>query len=138
MKRISLILVCLLCLSSAAFSNNRHVHSATGNASDFKAAGVKASWMDGCEIQIINQSYADVRIFGIFDDGSSLEPFNIYSFEAPHYISLYYYGYCHEGMEIDIETFYGYPVFSGFVRRGTPLYITPYYGSRLKAQVRKS
>lgn len=83
-------------------------------------------WPGYCEIEVINDSYTDVRVYGTFDDGAPLSPFNIYTYEYPHYISLYYYGYCHSGMNLYIETWLGYPVYSGYTYVNTTLRIVPY------------
>ena len=58
-----------------------------------------------CQIEIINGSYHGVRVYGEFDDGSPLHPFTIYAYDAPHYIDLFYYGYCHYGMQLTVESF---------------------------------
>lgn len=102
----------LLGFFSAAHAANQHVHP---QADALKSS---ANWAGSCEIEIINRSFSDVRVFGLFDDGIPLEPFNVYSFELPHYISLYYNGYCHRGMELDIDTFNGMHVFGDYVRAG--------------------
>lgn len=79
-----------------------------------------------CEIEIVNNSDYTVRVFGIFDDGSELSAFRIYPHEYAHYISLYYYGYCHYGMDLYIETLRGYRVYSGYARRYDTIYISSY------------
>ena len=112
MKLNVFFLVGLLGLSSVANASNQHVHPQAD------AQTVSAKWAGNCEIEIINRSFFDVRVFGIFDDGIPLEPFNVYSYELPHYISLYYNGYCHRGMELDIDTFNGIHVFGEYVRAG--------------------
>ena len=74
MKFSSLLLTCLLGLFSTAHATNQHAHpQALG-------AGVAANYANDCEIEIINRSYEHVRVFGMFDDGALLEPFNVYSF----------------------------------------------------------
>lgn len=77
-----------------------------------------------CEIEIVNNSNYTVIVSGVFSDGSDLIPFRIYPFEYPHYISLYYYGWCHYGMDIYIQTLDGYRVYSGYTRRYDSIYIT--------------
>lgn len=77
-----------------------------------------------CEIEIINDSHYTVRVTGVFSDGSELIPFRIYPHEYPHYIYLYYYGWCHYGMDIYIETLAGYRVYSGYTRRYDTIHIT--------------
>lgn len=129
MKFLSVVLGC--CLSLSVFASNQHRH--------VQSSGVaNPTWPYGCEIEIINRSYDDVTIFGVFDDGSLLEPFNIYSFESPHYISLYYDGYCHAGMEIDIDTFSGVHIYGGYVRVGRTIRIVPYLMNQVKAEIRAS
>ena len=112
MKLNVFFLVGLLGLFSVAHAANQHLHP---QADALKSS---AKWAGNCEIEIINRSFFDVRVFGIFDDGIPLEPFNVYGFELPHYISLYYNGYCHRGMELDIDTFSGLHVFGDYVRAG--------------------
>ena len=134
MKIKSLVLGCILSLGSSAFAANQHIHPETSNAGNQPV--VEAVQKAGsCEIELINQSYANVTVYGVFDDGVSLEPFDIYSFESPHYISLYYYGYCHAGMDLYIDTFDGYHVYSGYTRRKTTVRIVPYLTNQVKAEV---
>lgn len=124
MKLRSLVLIGFLSCFTSLYAENQHLHPQQ-----------QVAFPGPCEIEIINRSYSDVRVNGIFDDGVSLVPFNVYSFGYPQYISLYYYGYCHDGMNLYIETYYGTPVFSGYVPRFTTLRLVPeYYGStKLKA-----
>jgi len=130
MKLIALFLGCLCCLSSS-FASTRHSHPQTNTA-----ATQNMTWAGNCEVEIINQSYMDVQVFGVFDDGADLDPFNIYSFSPAHYISLYYNGYCHAGIDLDIDTFTGYHVFGYYVRRGTTVLIVPDMMNRLRATIR--
>lgn len=130
MKLRSWVLGCFVCLSSSAFAANQHIHPQAKSPS-------LVTWADGCEIEIVNRSYADVNVFGIFDDGTPLEPFNIYSFELPHYISLYYNGYCHAGMELDIDTFGGEHVYAGYVSGGSTVRIVSYFLNQVKAELSK-
>ena len=134
MKFKSLILGCFFSLCSTAFAANLHIHPETDNAGIQPAVNA-VERAGSCEIEIINQSYNNVRVFGEFDDGSSLQPFNVYSFESPHYISLFYYGYCHPGMDLYIETFNGDYVYSSYTRRKTTVRIVPYLTNQVKAEV---
>jgi hypothetical protein len=96
-------------------------------------------WPGYCEIEIINQSNNDVNVYGVYDDGIALAPFSIYSYEFPHYISLYYYGYCHAGMNLYIDTFYGSSVYAGYVSRYSTIRIVPsLFGGKIQAQVQES
>lgn len=136
MKLIGLFFGCALCLSASAFAINQHSHPQVKNI-DIQSVNASVACADDCEIEIINQSYNDVRVFGVFDDGSELDPFNIYSFEAPHYISLYYDGYCHRGMDLDIDTFRGYHMFGNYVRGGETILIASDWLNQVKATVQK-
>jgi len=145
MKLKAFFLVCFLGLSAPLFAANQHVHAnaqGTTEPSAQQAADskkVKMGWPGYCEIEIINHSYDDVRVYGVFDDGIALEPFSIYSYESPHYISLYYYGYCHAGMDLYIDTFYGAHVYAGYVSRYSTIRIVPsLFGGKLEAQVQGS
>lgn len=94
-----------------------------------------------CEIEIINNSCYNVRVYGVFDDGEVLRSFKVYAHEYPHYISLYYYGYCHYGMDIYIDTTRGYRIYSGYTRLGETIYISSYMyagSQKLNAEIQKS
>lgn len=114
-----LFFVCLS-LCSTAFAANIHTYPNSG------ATKGQAAYPRFCEIEIINHSRHDVRVFGVFDDGTALQPFTVYDYDAPHYISLFYYGYCHDGMDLYISTLRsGYPVYSGYTPNATTVYILP-------------
>lgn len=141
MKFKTFVLATLLGLCSPLFAaENKHVHAdaqaTTNTAPASKAAANKLGWPGYCEIEIINHSYDDVRVYGVFDDGIALQPFTVYSYESPHYISLYYYGYCHDGMDLYIDTTYGAHVYSGYVRRYSTIRVVPsMFGGKLEASV---
>lgn len=134
MKLRSLLVGLCVSLCSTVFAANHHFHPQATN-SDNKTTEKKVAWPGACEIEIINNSYDDVRVYGVFDDGSSLTPFNIYSYESPHYISLYYYGYCHSGMDLYIDTWRGYHVYADYTPRGSTVRVVPYLANQLKAEV---
>jgi hypothetical protein len=136
----SLLFVCGLGLMSTLFAGNRHIHPEDGTK---QAQGVAAkAMMPGfCEIELINSSFDNVSVYGRFDDGSSMIPFNIYSFEGPHYVSLFYYNYCHRDMYLDIITFSGYHIYSGYTSVDSTVRLVPYGTpltgkSGVKAEVR--
>ena len=89
MKLKSLIFGLCISLCSSVFASNQHTHPQANN-SDNKTTEKSAAWADYCEVEVINNSFSDLRVYGVFDDGSSLIPFTVYSFGAPQYISLYY------------------------------------------------
>jgi hypothetical protein len=136
---------CLFALMSSGYAAtaNHHVHPEDTSAqATTPVPSLKAKYAGYCEIEIINQSYDDVRVNGVFDDGKPLDSFSIYSYEAPHYISLYYYGYCHYGMNLYIDSYYGYNLYSAFTTRETTvrIYPVPYLkeGDKAKSKVEVS
>lgn len=135
MKFKSLIIGCLISFCSSAFAANLHLYPETANVGNNQPVVNSVERAGNCQIEIINRSYTDVRVYGQFDDGTLLEPFNVYSFEYPHYISLYYYGYCHAGMDLHIETFNGDVVYSAYTRRKTTVRVVPYLTNQVKAEV---
>jgi hypothetical protein len=141
MKLRNLVFVCLLGLFSPLFAANKHLHAGAEvenqatNVNASSASQTKFGWPGYCEIEIINNSYDDVRVYGVFDDGIALEPFNVYSYESPHYISLYYYGYCHNGMDLYVDTFYGAHVYAGYVSRYSTIRIVPsWFGGKQQSK----
>ncbi len=134
MKLRSFVFVFCVSLCSFAFAANQHLHP-EASTTDNKPAEKHATWPGYCEIEVINNSFTDVRVYGVFDDGENLVPFSVYSFEAPHYISLYYYGYCHAGMNLYIDSWSGYHIYAGYVPTGSTIRIVPYLANQLKADV---
>ncbi|KTD16565.1 hypothetical protein [Legionella jordanis] len=129
MKLKSLLFVCCFGLLTSAFADNHHFHPQANKAEANAAAAKptdKAKLPGYCEIEIINSSFDDVRVYGVFDDGTTLNPFSIYSYEAPHYIDLFYYGYCHAGMNLWIDTYSGYRVYAGYTYTNSTVRIVPY------------
>ena len=124
MKFITVVLACILGASTPIFAANQHLHPKSNDAS-FATSPTSVAFPGYCEIEIVNRSFDDVRVYGVFDDGLSMDPFNVYSFESPHYISLFYYGYCHDGMDLYMDSFSGYTIFSGYVPRFTTIRIVP-------------
>lgn len=137
MKLKSLIFGLCVALCSSVFAANQHLHPQVNLNADEKLSAKNISYPGYCEIEIINNSFEDIRVYGVFDDGASLLPFNVYSFEAPHYISLYYYGYCHAGMDIYIDSWNGYHIYSGYTERRSTIRIVPYFANQLKADIQK-
>ena len=145
MRLKNLVFICLLGLFSPLFAANKHLHAGTNEASQPSTPNALAAqqspsqtkfgWPGYCEIEIINNSYDDVRVYGVFDDGIALEPFNVYSYESPHYISLYYYGYCHNGMDLYVDTFYGAHIYAGYVSRYSTIRIVPsWFGGKQQSK----
>lgn len=122
MKLNVFIFLCCLGFLPSTYADNRHFHpQADKNA---KLSARSAGFFGDCQIEITNDSAQDVNVFGTFDDGSSMRPFTIYRYEGFHYIDLFYYGYCHSGMNLYIKTLDGYPTYSGYVRVDSFLRLT--------------
>ncbi len=137
MKLRSLILGLCVGLCSTVFAANQHVHPQADKTDNKAMAAQKVGYPGYCEIEVINSSFSNVTVYGVFDDGLALSPFNVYSFESPHYISLYYYGYCHAGMNLYIDTWSGYHIYAGYTPTGSTVRVVPYLANQLKAEVVK-
>lgn len=107
---------------SCSFAKNER-HFLENQPENPSVSSTKASYADFCEIEIFNHSDEDVRVSGFLDNGVPLEPFTIYSYDQPYYISLYYYGHCHRGMNLMIESYFGYPIYQEYTRRQTTIRI---------------
>lgn len=130
MKLLKTVLfVACVSLFSSAFAVNMHLHP----KAEAKPAAKGVTYPGYCEIEIINDSYTDLRVYGTFDDGSTVD-FNVYRYEYPHYISLFYNFYCHSGMYITIQSPF-YTVYSGWTNVNSTVRIVPYLKDQAKAQV---
>lgn len=139
MKLKALILFCCLGLLQTVFADNRHLHPKANDEKDNVSSMKRATMPDYCEIEIINNTYRNVIVSGQFEDGYSLAPFYIYRYDAPHTISLWY-GYCQQGMYLNITDVYGYYLYSGYTSVASSVYLSSYYMnnmSQLKAEVKK-
>lgn len=134
MKLKSLLMVACLSVFSPLYAANQHLHPQADPQTDV-VPKKNISWPGFCEIEVINSSYTDVRVYGVFDDGAVLSPFMIYSFESPHYISLYYYGYCHRAMDLYIDSWSGYPIYASYTLAGSTVRVVPYFAKQVKAEV---
>lgn len=130
MKLKSVLFAICLSLIGQAFAANVHLNPKAEEA-DKKSVAKEAMYPGYCEIEIINDSPTNISVFGTFDDGSSIA-FDIYRFDAPHYISLYYYGYCHGGMYLTIQYLYG-TIYSSWTNVGSTIHIVPYLAKNAKA-----
>ncbi|MGC1183065.1 hypothetical protein [Legionella sp.] len=132
MKLKSLVFVIFIGLFSNLFAANVHLNSKADTA-DKKSIAKEVMYPGYCQIEIINDSFTDVYVYGNFDDGSSID-FSIYRYEAPHYISLFYYFYCHSGMYLTIQSPYGV-VYSGWTNVDSTVHIVPFLKKGVKAQI---
>ena len=136
----------LLSLSAMSFAAEtqtvRHTHPhaqpSAAQVGSSESGSTKIGYYN-CDIAIMNDAYTNVTVYGRYDDGVPMIPFNIYSGEYTHFIDLYYNGYCHSGMYLSIVAFSGYTVFSGYVFSGETLHIVPYaQGKNPKVNVEKA
>lgn len=134
MARFKLFLLLFFLCGNVFAVENLHAYPKKSAVLSQKAKDLK--YPGYCEIEIINDSNSTVRVSGIFDDGAILMPFKIYPYEYPHYISLFYYGYCHYGMNLYIRTRSGYMIYSGYTTIDQTVYIMPYMASKPKAQLK--
>jgi len=117
MKKNIFVILCGLGLLSQGFADVPHQHSnAATNGST--SAGQNTIVPGACEIEIVNNSFDDINIYGRFEDGTYLTPFIIKHWGVPQTVSLYYYGSCHQGMDFYIETAGGNYKYSGFTPVG--------------------
>ncbi len=131
MKLRSFLCVIFFSLSSHAFAAHLHLNP-NANEAD-KSSAPKATMYPGyCQIEVINNSSNYIRVTGFFDDSTYLDPFTIFAFEAPHYISLYYYGYCHAGMNLSILSPYGAVIYSSWTDVHSTIRIIDYLKNGIK------
>lgn len=135
MKLKSLFFVGCLSFLSMSYAADRYVHPEAGNA-DAKNVSQKEMTPGYCEIEIINRSYDDVRVYGVFDDFTPMKPFKVYSYGSSAYISLYYKSYCHLGMNLYVDTWNDHiNIFTGYVKVNTTLNVVPYLANKVKIEI---
>ena len=134
MSRLSILGALLLSLllqpAGAVSVSSQNIHR---SASQLEAP----SLLGDCYIELANDSFSNVTVYGRYDDGVPLIPFTIYSYEYSHYIDMFNNGYCHSGMYLSIVTFSGYTIFSGYVFTGSTVHIVPITDKRVAAQITK-
>lgn len=101
MKLKSLLLVASFSLLAHAYAANVHTHPKT-DTTDKNAVAKGLTYPGYCQIEIINDSLYDIHVSGTFDDNAPLD-FFAYRYDAPHYINMYYYGYCHSSMYLTLQ-----------------------------------
>lgn len=130
MKLKALIMSLCCGIAATALAEHRHVYPNT------QTNTMKEKVLPGfCEIEIINSSFDDVIVYGTFDEGSVMTPFNVYRYESPHYISNFFNGYCHPVMYLDIFTFRGYRIYSGYTQSNSTVNIIPYLNKQTKVEL---
>jgi hypothetical protein len=80
-----------------------------------------------CNIEIINHSLLYATVYGTFDDGTPLIPFGIMPDDSSHYIDLFYNGYCHLNMYLDIINANGFHIYTKYTPYNTLIKLMPSY-----------
>ncbi len=135
MKLKNFILGLFVCLSSSVFAANQHFHP-QANSNENKATEQKLKSPGYCEIEIVNNSFSNAIVYGVFDDGVPLQPFTVYSFGPRQYIDLFYNGYCHSGMNIYIDSASGYNIYAAYTPVHYTINIYPFLKDQLKAEAK--
>lgn len=144
MKLKSLFLVVCFSLISNVFAANVHMHPETSaedqkSVTQSKKSDEKNLTYPGyCQIELINQSSTNVRVIATYDTGY-VDDFNIYSYESPHYMNLYYHFYCHSGMYITIMNLFPpyNTIYSGWTNVNSTVVVRnfPYLDKKVQAEV---
>lgn len=83
------------------------------------SASAKTMGATDCLITIRNEGIYDMVVYGRFDDGTYLNTFTLPWFGSyVTYVDLYYYGYCHGGMDFYIDTTDGTYKYNGYTPVG--------------------
>ncbi len=144
MRILGYAVVLVFALFNPAFAEalNHHGYSQIPTQSSNlapNATDVKPKIFGNCFIEIVNDSFSNVTIYGRFpDEGVPLIPFDVYSYEYSHWIDMFYNGYCHSGMYLSIVTFTGYNIFSGYIFTGSTIHIIPSLKNHFKVEIKKA
>jgi len=112
MKILLLLVSC--CLSFVGFATP-----------SVQTIGEQVARTPNCEIQIINNSASHVTVYGTYEDGTRMTPFNVYTYSPVAYISLYRYKACQQSMYLDIVTFNNYRVYGAYTNVNTIVPVSP-------------
>ena len=132
MRTLFTAIACSACLVSATYAaSNPYLHTddSSMNASKMSqnvitSETAKTMGSTDCMITIKNNGIYDVRVYGRFDDGTYLTTFTIpWLKDDIAYVSLYYYGYCHGGMDFYIDTVNGKYKYNGYTPVGKTITI---------------
>lgn len=83
------------------------------------SSAAKAMSSTDCLITVRNDGITDMVVYGRFDDDTYLTTYTLpWLGDYISYVSLYYYGYCHGGMDFYIETSSGTYKYNGYTPVG--------------------
>ncbi|MGL5741558.1 MAG: hypothetical protein ACRCXC_02900 [Legionella sp.] len=137
MKLKSLLFVLCFGLVGQSLAANVHLNPNANKTDNTKKAAAKATMYPGyCQIEVINESFNDVHVYGTFDDYSRVD-FPIYYHEYPHYIDLYYNWDCHPGMFVRIHSrqFPYQVIYDSWTNVNSTVRIVPYLNKGMKVEV---
>lgn len=117
----TVLFIYAICSLSVGFAQNHDVHQ---NAKELNSSNANVTSPGICDIEIINDSFDDIRVYGRFDDFTYLNTFTMPHWGTPQYVSLFYSGFCHPGMDFYIETIEGKHKYNGFTPVGKTIKIS--------------
>jgi hypothetical protein len=123
MKLKSILFAVVFSIFGSAVAANLHMNP-NATPEDKQSATKNLTYPGYCEIEIINDSFSDLRVYGQYDDGATIS-FDIYRYEYPHYISLFYNFYCHSGMYLTIQTPFN-TAYQGWASTNSTIRIVPF------------
>lgn len=117
------LMACSLVIAATAVSAAPNAHGSLHKGESVEAPA-DARLKRGYDIEVVNDSYDDLRVYAQYEDGCWIEPFNIYRYEYPHTIDTYHNGYFNN-MRVTIDTFRNYRVYDAITRPGSSVRIVP-------------
>lgn len=124
MKLNAVILTLAVGFCSSVMAGNIHFHPKA--KADIAKTPSNLTYPGPCDIEIINDSSDTVYVSGTFDDNTALDGFYMSPYQVAQYISLDYYGYCHAGMYIRIQTLNGYTPYAAYTPVRTIVHLQSY------------
>lgn len=139
MRLKSLLVSIGIAACSTVYAANVHIHPQASDTDKKVLSTQGVNSKNACEIAIENNSSAAVHVSGIFDDNTRLDDFYV----NPGYrdfIDLYYYGYCHASMYLEIQSYvYPYPVlYRGQTPVGSNLRIVNSLSNTIKVETTRN
>lgn len=144
MKKFLVSLLFACSVTGVQANTPMHLHPSVGTAPQ-TLTGEKTLLPGFCDVELINQSFTLVDVYGTFDDGAPMRPFTLYpGSENRQYISLYYASpgqpaYCHSGIYLSIfRTEDNYPLYNAYTSVHSTIYVTSYFnrGQSQKPEIR--
>lgn len=77
-----------------------------------------------CQIEIVNDSHEGVTVHVTFDEGSATN-FQMHSLDTPHYVDLYFHGYCQAHAHVRVSDS-KHVLYDGWANVHSTIRIVPY------------